>query len=90
MSLGKSSNNARSYAAGVGIDSTNTNSADIFGMSESGDAGTPNPSFYLGYPGIGYHSIVWLEISDAGGTMTWYGDNAITYNQAGMIGIVMG
>lgn len=30
---------------------------------------------WRGYPGIGRHTLTWLEVADAGGTATWEGDS---------------
>src|SRR3990167_1745204 len=72
-----------STVAGIGIDSSTVNSALMF-YNGAGIAFFAAPSFYSGYPGLGYHSIRWLEHSDAGGTTTWYGDNGGTSLQSGM------
>ncbi len=59
-------------ATGVGIDSTTINSAQQYG-SWAISQGCQLTSFYWGYPGIGYHALNWLEISQAVGTTTWQG-----------------
>ncbi len=72
-------------AVGVGIDSPSSNSAQL--MSGSANTGfLPMMSQYFGYPGIGYHQINMLEISQAVGTTTFYGTNGLTYERAGMTG----
>lgn len=79
-------------SAGVGIDSTNTNSAQLIGdvMSVAGaNVGGSPLGVYAGYPGVGYHAVNWLEISGATGTTTWYGDDGLAYLQAGMNAEVM-
>jgi hypothetical protein len=40
------------------------------------------------YPSVGRHSFVWLEVSAAIGTTTWFGVN--TFNQTGIVGSVAG
>ena len=87
-----------SVASGIGIDSTSVNSATVMGTqvavveSATGNFGTGTQahSVYRGYPGIGYHYLQWLEISEATGTTTWYGDNNLTYIQSGLTAEVMG
>lgn len=76
-----------SCGVGVGVDSTSANSAQLVGGRMTNAAGTsPCDAFYKGYPGIGAHTLVWLEISVALGTTTWYGDNGATgYQQSGLI-----
>ncbi len=77
-------------AVGVGVDSTTVNSADIFGGFNNAGTSRNTHCVYRGYPGIGYHYLAWLEISDAAGTTTWYGDNGKTYFQSGMSGWILG
>lgn len=69
-------------AAGIGIDSTSTNSAvvNIAGLS-SGPAMVR--AEYHGYPAAGYHYVQSLEIATASGTTTWYGDGGLAYGQSG-------
>lgn len=70
-------------AVGVGIDSTTTNSALLFGNTAP-SSGAPATAHYLGYPGIGYHNVAWLEI----GNVTFRGDDGQTFMTSGMIGEV--
>ena len=79
-------------AVGTGVDATNANSAQIIGGSTTTEnAGQNNlvNANYMGYPGIGYHYIAWLEVS-AGASTTWYGDNGSFYVQTGLSAEVMG
>lgn len=64
------------HDVGVGLDSTTANAAD----SVAASVGTVTlvaaqrqlvGARYAGYPGVGKHSLVWLEISAATGTSTW-------------------
>lgn len=61
----------------IGVDSTTAGSAQLL----NGGGSLPLNSFqglqakYLGFPGIGYHYLAWLEQSQATGTMNWYGDD---------------
>lgn len=81
-------NGAVLVAVGVGVDSTSVNSAQVGG---AGSGFYMNVTAeYQGFPGIGYHFLQWLEISQASGTTTWYGDNGLAYVQSGLIAEVMG
>lgn len=65
-------------AVAVGVDSTTTASADcVFSVAQTEASAQLRPisASYAGYPGLGYHELVWLEESQATGTTTWYGDN---------------
>jgi len=77
---------------GVGVDSTSVNSAIVFGGFAGNTAFSPglNHADYRGHPGIGRHTLVWLEWSTASGTTTWYGDNNSVATQAGIIGEMIG
>jgi hypothetical protein len=74
-------------ASGVGIDSSTTNSALTFGQRHAAAAEVGlMPATYLGYPGIGYHTIRHLEIATTTATSTWYGDGGFNPNIAsGMV-----
>jgi len=74
--------------AGIGVDSTTTNSAAYFGANSTTNA-IQVTAEYVGVPGIGYHFLAWLEYSQATGTTTWYGDaGGPTIFQSGMAGVV--
>ena len=79
-------------AVGVGVDATNANSAQVFQSPAVAVANTIISPLarYAGYPGIGYHYLAWLEISQAAGTGTFYGDVGTTIAQAGLVGRVLG
>ena len=72
--------------SGIGIDSSTASSSQIVTGSAVGQGAQPSHSYYAGYPGIGYHTVSWLERSVASGTTTWYGDAGLSYFQAGMYG----
>ena len=60
--------------AGIGVDATNANSAQLFGgASITSVAAFTGFAKYRGVPGLGYHYLAWLQYSDAIGTTTWYG-----------------
>lgn len=84
----------RNASNGIGIDSNTTNSAWLMG----GSAPTTNAistsliARYIGYPGIGFHRIVWLESCDgcAGSVnAVFYGDgNSAQKMRSGLLGWV--
>lgn len=78
-----------SIAAGIGINSTSTNSANNFGASAevvaNGVYGTALGT-YRAVPSEGYSYAQWLEASVASGTSTWYTFSAANYRQAGLTG----
>jgi hypothetical protein len=76
-------------AVGIGIDSTSVNSADIF-SGAAFTVGLPIFAIIKNQLAVGYHYIQRLEISQATGTTTWYGDNGLAYWKTGMVGTVMG
>lgn len=69
-------------AVGVGLDSTSTNSAHVFGAQVNNNGSVR--ATYRGLPGIGYHYFQWLEFSQASGTTTWFGDGGVNYVQSGL------
>lgn len=89
LSIAVGGGGAAPVASGVGIDSVTVSSAAI--RAAGVDAGAPNglPSSYVGYPGLGYHKITWLEYGAA--AMVFAGDNGDpTTTQAGMTGEISG
>jgi len=84
-----SSTGAYGRAVGIALDATNTNHAHI--NSRTGNSSfLPIASIYLGFPGIGYHYLQWVENAQAAGTCTWYGDGGdSTLIQSGLYGKVM-
>ncbi|MBI1859773.1 MAG: hypothetical protein HYR96_02500 [Deltaproteobacteria bacterium] len=60
-------------SAGIGIDSTSSNSANVYG-GKAHTVGTSTFASYTGFPGVGYHYGQWLEIAQASNTTTWYTD----------------
>lgn len=90
-SLTSNSGSAANAATGVGVDSTSANSATIFPQTNITTLALPSFAKYMGYPGLGYHYLQWLEYSSGGGgTMTWFGDAGVTYLQTGIFGGVWG
>jgi hypothetical protein len=72
-----------SGAVGVGLDAGGTNSADLYGvpMAATGDQGQAK---YAAHPGLGYHSLRWLEYGN-GSDSEFYGDAGTTYIQTGLL-----
>lgn len=80
-----------SCAVGLGLDSTSalaTGCVNSLGLA----GGAPNLTAWLDtVPAVGRHYIAWIEISNTGGTTTWYGTNGTAANwQAGMTGNLFG
>lgn len=73
--------------AGIGIDSTTTNSAQVNNNMLNATAAIN--AKYIGRPAAGYHYIAWLETRDVGsGTVTFSGDEGRTNFQTGMAAVV--
>lgn len=84
-------NTSITRSAGVGVDSTSANSAQLIGAGRGTTSIVgSHSSFYKGYPGVGRHTLVWLEISDAVGTTTWYSSGFSALIQSGIQGILFG
>jgi hypothetical protein len=79
------------YNSGIGIDSTTTNSATLWNEISAQNE-SPALAQYSGYPGVGFHSLNWLEYcrSVAGGANTVYGTTTTAYTQSGMNGTMKG
>lgn len=71
------------YACGIGLDSTTAFSSIINPISA-----TKVSAFYRGYPGLGYHYLAPLEVSQAAGTTTWYG-KVLTTTGGGQSGLLV-
>lgn len=74
------------YQSGIGIDTVTANSASIYKALLASATTTDffTPSYYSGYPGLGYHSGAWLE--NASSAVVGYGDNGATFLQTGIRG----
>jgi hypothetical protein len=75
----------RGVAVGIGLDSTNTNSADLLGAAVSNRGATLAQALYRAIVPAGYHYLQWLEISEAANTTTWYGDGNVAFWQSGLV-----
>ena len=78
---------------GIGLDSTTASAANSTMLTitshiiNSNDNGV---AAWRGFPGVGRHTLVWLESNDAGGTWTYVGDaGAPTLRQTGIFGSLM-
>lgn len=67
-----------SVGVGIGVDSTTTPSGMPNYLAGPVANYRVNPTaHYAGFPGVGRHTLVWLEVSGAGlGTTTWFGTTA--------------
>lgn len=79
----------------IGLDSTSAVAANSDGGTGYVTV-TNTPAFleatWSGLPGLGHHTFVWLERSEATGATTWYGENQPTGfgEHHGLLGIVKG
>jgi hypothetical protein len=90
MAVGSSDNGtSSSRLTGIGINSTSANGADLTDQTAFHLTVGPHHAYIDSIPAIGYSYYQWLEISQATGTTTWYGDG-MAGGQAGMIGEVLG
>lgn len=91
--LFNSSTSTASAAVGIGINSTTANSALLF-TGGKGDTGSTHrisiQARYRGFLAPGRTYMPFLEISEAAGTTTFYGDNGGSLVQSGIMGIVKG
>lgn len=78
--------------AGIGVDSTTTNSATLASINSfvASSTNAVNVAEYRGYPGIGRHVLTWIEWVPGANTVTFIGDNGTSGVQCGIMGTVMG
>lgn len=61
----------------IGLDST-TSKADgcltLIGTMQNANHTMPSQAWWSGFPGLGYHRLVWLEMGAGAGTTNWNGD----------------
>lgn len=76
------------HGPGIGVDSTSADSSNFrsYALVTVG-ANIPARAVYRGFPGVGRHTLVWLERSVASGTTTWYNTVGV-YQQSGISGEV--
>lgn len=77
-----------SVSAGVGVDVTNVNSAQLFGGMSFNSHEHAFTAEYRAVPVAGYHFYQRLEYSDVANTTTWIGDAGGTKMKTGMIGSI--
>jgi hypothetical protein len=89
--VGSSATESIRSAVGIGVDSTVANSATAWTGSGHASAG-PVVARYDGVPGIGRHTLTWLEwaTNGGGGQATFYGDNGGSGAQAGITAVIQG
>lgn len=86
-----SADNAAANTAGfvgIGVDSTTVNSARLFhehALTTTSTSRNAIVAEYAGYPGIGYHTLVWLEAARSG-TFAFSGDLGTASVQSGIDG----
>lgn len=88
----RNNNVGTTTAVGIGIDSTSAPVSQLIyanNQTSAVDIYMPNSAEWVGYPGAGYHTIVWLEFSQAVGVTTWAGTNA-DFSRSGMVGVILG
>lgn len=78
----------------IGVDSTTTpttgNQTIPYVNTQSANNLMILEARYVAVPAAGWHKFVWLEISAAVPTTTWYGNGAGNSNQSGIVGSVDG
>lgn len=73
--MAQSTNANDRCSAGIAVDATNTNHAQLAGAyTPAASQNVYNEVTYLGNPGVGYHYFQAMEEAGAVGTMTWLGD----------------
>lgn len=75
---------------GIGIDSTTVNSAQIDAGHATGTYEATVSAHYVGSPGIGRHTLVWLEWATGGDTQTWNASAFSASFASGITGELMG
>ena len=77
----------RAVSVGIGLDSTTVNSATLVARQAVGNTQAfPTRATYSGYPGVGKHTLVWLEYGAGADTQTWAGTGGTPNNQSGIVG----
>jgi len=80
------------FGLGIGLDSTSADSSDVnpAGFAQV-EGANPQMAIYEDFPGIGYHYLQGLEISQAAGTTTWYGTGGSGWSaRGGGVGHILG
>jgi hypothetical protein len=80
-----STTTVRNAAVGVGIDSATVDVSQRRTGAVIVNRFSPAIAEYNGYPGLGYHSLKWLEMGAGADVQTWVGDqDEIGYFQSGI------
>jgi len=77
-----SASTALDMALGLGLDTTSGVTSNVIGESNLSTNRVPLTAAYMGYPAVGYHYMQAMEYA-SGATVTFYGDNGVTYIQTG-------
>jgi hypothetical protein len=88
--VANSTSTPRNVAAGIGINSTTENSADLTSNANCTSTNVATPSAQLVHAALGYTYYAWLEYGAGADTQTWIGDSTIVYIDTGMIGSMVG
>jgi hypothetical protein len=78
---------------GIGVDSTTVDSSIIRingGAVMTATHRTNTRAFYVGFPGVGRHDLLWLEYSQASNITTWVGDGGDAEVQTRIMGKIRG
>lgn len=74
----------------IGLDSTTAPAADsLTGWVNTASIANQATAFYSGSPGLGRHTLTWLERGPGTGTMTWFGTSGDGIVRQGIIGGVL-
>lgn len=75
---GSSTATKRTVVVGIGLDSSTVNSETLgtFLQVDNAAIGYSCFAWYKGNPGLGKHSLIWLEKGAGTDTQTWYGNNS--------------
>jgi hypothetical protein len=76
-------------ANAIGVNSTSVATSDLSDQTAYHATIGPHHAYLDSFPTLGYSYYQWLEISQAAGTTTWYGDGVVG-GQAGITGEVLG
>lgn len=77
-------------AAGIGIDSSTANSAQVANLAfASPTVWAYSTAFYEGYLPAGMHSIKWLEVASGTPTYVFLGKDPVSPGKTGMVGWIM-
>lgn len=91
---GKSNQNTtpRGATVGVGINVTNANSAKLFGAKVTSKTENEIQSWaeYVGYPGVGYYALNWIESAPDGNTQIGVNGATSTYYTHGILSMIEG